>query len=217
MDLRETIAPRSDQLNADDFIGGPQLVTIVEVRKGSTEQPVSIVTEQFGPGRPFKPSKSMRRVLVHVWGHDGDIYRGRQLVLYRDPTIKFGGEEVGGIRISHMSHLDKPTHIALTVSKGTRRQFLVEPIAAAAVEAQDGPEKLAARVGQVLKVFGAGGVTQAMLENHQQRPAIEWTARDLAELGAVFDALKSGTMSKVEVFPELDQINAADLVDGGES
>ena len=63
MDISTAAAPRSDQINADDLIGGPQLVTITEVRKGNDEQPVEIVTAEFGPRRPYKPGKSMIRVL----------------------------------------------------------------------------------------------------------------------------------------------------------
>ena len=64
MDLTSTIVPRSDQINADDLLAGPVTVTITEVRKGNAEQPVDVVLDLFGPGRPFKPSKSMRRVMV---------------------------------------------------------------------------------------------------------------------------------------------------------
>ena len=46
MDISQAAQPKSDQLNADDLIGGPQLVTITEVRKGSSEQPVEIVTTE---------------------------------------------------------------------------------------------------------------------------------------------------------------------------
>ncbi|QFP96667.1 hypothetical protein PP512_gp52 [Gordonia phage Denise] len=44
MDLSETIAPKSDQLNAEDLLTGPRIVTVTEVRRGSAEQPVEIVT-----------------------------------------------------------------------------------------------------------------------------------------------------------------------------
>jgi hypothetical protein len=128
MNLTESIAPRSDQLNADDLIPGPRTVTITEVRQGNAEQPVHVVTEEYGNGRPYKPSKSMRRVLVTAWGTDSDAYAGRQLTLFRNPTIRFGKEEVGGIQISHMSHLTGPLKIALTVTRGKRAPFVVQPL-----------------------------------------------------------------------------------------
>jgi hypothetical protein len=128
MDITETIAPKSDQLNAEDLLTGPRTVTVAEVRRGSAEQPVEIVTEEFGPGRPFKPSKTCRRVLVAAWGAEASAYVGRRMTLYRDPSIKFGGMDVGGIRISHMSHIAKKMTLALTVTRGKRAPSIVEPL-----------------------------------------------------------------------------------------
>ena len=128
MNLTESIAPRSDQLNADDLIAGPRTVTITEVRQGSAKQPVNVVTEEFGTERPYKPSKSMRRVMVSAWGADSANHVGHQLTLFRNPTIRFGEDEVGGIQISHLSHIDGPLKIALTVSRGRRAPFTVQPL-----------------------------------------------------------------------------------------
>jgi hypothetical protein len=129
MNLNATIIPKSDQLNADDLIVGPRTIKITAVESGTPEQPVSI---QYagGTGRPYKPSKSMRRVLVALWGTDGNAYVGRSITLYRDPNIKFGGDPVGGIRISHASDIADPLCIALTESRGKRKPHRVEPLAA---------------------------------------------------------------------------------------
>ncbi|NKV63722.1 hypothetical protein GS924_06835 [Rhodococcus hoagii] len=59
MDLTESIAPRSDQLNAEDLLSGPRTVTVEKVTKGSAEQPVNVHLVEF-PGRPFRPSKTVR-------------------------------------------------------------------------------------------------------------------------------------------------------------
>src|SRR5262245_29461840 len=104
-DMRSVIIPKSDQLNADDLISGPRTVTIasVSVRPG-TEQPVAISFDGDG-GKPYKPCKSMCRVMVAMWGPDAKEYAGHSMTLYRDPKVKWAGLEVGGIRISHMSHI----------------------------------------------------------------------------------------------------------------
>ena len=122
-------APKTDQLNADSLIGGPITVTITAVRanEGSAEQPVSISYEGDG-GKPYKPCKSMRRVMVHCWGADAKAYIGRSLTLYCDPNVQFGGMKVGGIRISHMTHLDEPKIMALTATKAKRANFTVQPL-----------------------------------------------------------------------------------------
>ena len=128
MDLTESIAPKSDQLNADDLISGPVTVTISEVRKGTPEQPVDVHLVEY-PGRPYKPSKSMRRILVSAWGPDASAYAGRRLTLVRNPEITFGKDKVGGIEISHLSNLAKPLTVALTATRGRRKNFTVAPLA----------------------------------------------------------------------------------------
>lgn len=131
-DLSDTIVPKSDQMNADDLVSGPRTFTITEVRKtgsGTDDQPVSIYLEEFPRSRPFKPSKSMRRVMVVAWGPDAAAYVGRRLTLYRDPEIMFGKDKVGGIRISHLSHIRGRLEIALTKTRGKREPYFVDRLA----------------------------------------------------------------------------------------
>lgn len=126
-DLSKTIEPKSDQLNADDLIVGPRTITVTEVRvTGTTElQPISIFF-QGDNGKPFKPCKSMRRVLIKCWGADGSQYAGKSMTLFCDPSVTFGGAQVGGIRISHISHIESDLNIALTVSRAQKRAFHVK-------------------------------------------------------------------------------------------
>ena len=121
MDLSQTIKPKSDQLNADDFIANiPITIKISKISPGGGDQPVKINFEGDNK-KPYLPCLSMRRVLVRVWGADGNKYVGRSLTLYRDEKVRFGPSEVGGIRISHMSHIDSPITMALTASKTSRK------------------------------------------------------------------------------------------------
>lgn len=128
MDISNTTEPKSDQQNYDDYIGGPKTVTISEVKKGSAEQPVELHLAEY-PGRPYRPGKSMRRVLVTCWGAEASAYVGRQMTLYGDPNVKFGGQAVGGIRIAALSHLAEPKSVSLTVTRGKREPFVVQPLA----------------------------------------------------------------------------------------
>lgn len=127
MDISSTTAPRSDQQNFDDYIAGPKTVTVSEVKAGNAEQPVEIHLAEF-PGRPYKPSKSMRRVIVAAWTAEASTYVGRKLTLYGDPDVTFGRDRVGGIKISHLSHIDKPVSVNLTVTRGKRAPFVVQPL-----------------------------------------------------------------------------------------
>ena len=128
-DMTAVITPKSDQINADDLIGGPRTITIRDVQiKGGQEQPVSIYFDDSD--KAFRPCKSMCRVLVAVWGPDAKAYIGRSITLYRDPAVKWGGMEVGGIRISHMTDMTGgPMTMALTATKGSRKPFVVKPLA----------------------------------------------------------------------------------------
>lgn len=126
MDLRKTIEPKSDQLNADDLIGGAKTIKIRDVKAIDAEsQPVSIYFDGDN-NKPYKPSKGMRRVLVAIWGADAKAFIGRSLTLYRDDKVKFGGLEVGGIRISHASHIDNPVRVLETVSRGKRTPITID-------------------------------------------------------------------------------------------
>jgi hypothetical protein len=78
--------------------------------------------------RAYRPSKTMRRVIVNAWGTETANYAGRRLTLYREPSIMFGNVKVGGIRISHMSHIDGPREVMAQVKRGSREKFTVEPL-----------------------------------------------------------------------------------------
>jgi hypothetical protein len=127
MDLTESIAPRSDQVNADDLIAGPITYTIREVIQGKAESPFDFLLVETD--RAYRPSKTMRRVIVAAWQAEAKAYAGRRLTLYREPTIQFGGKTVGGIRISHMSHIDGPVEVMAQVTRGKREKFTVQPLA----------------------------------------------------------------------------------------
>lgn len=128
-DMSVVIQPKSDQVNADDFIGGPRTFTIEAVHiNPDADQPVQI--QLVGEKRVWRPCKSMSRVLVAGWGPDAKTYSGRSVTLYRDPKVKWGGMEVGGIRISHMTHIERDMMIQLTATKGKRAPHVVKPLAA---------------------------------------------------------------------------------------
>lgn len=140
-DLTNTIEAKSDQLGADDLMSGPRSIKITKVSAdtGSSEQPI-VVNFEGDNRKPWKPCKSMRRLLVAIWGANGNEYVGRSVTLYRDPTVKWGGLEVGGIRISHMSHIDKPVTIALTATRGNKKPTTVQPLVV-----RDEPKELTTR------------------------------------------------------------------------
>ncbi|MDU2939998.1 MAG: hypothetical protein E7B59_12620 [Enterobacteriaceae bacterium] len=127
MDLSRTIIPKSDQINFEDVQSQSITAAIKSVRAGNTEQPVFIDLEGY-EGRPYKPSKSMRRVLIGGWGSDGHSWVGRSLKLIGDPTVKFGGVAVGGIKIDAMSDVEADFSMMLSVSRGKRKEHRVKKL-----------------------------------------------------------------------------------------
>lgn len=128
-DMRTVIQPKSDQQNSDDFVAGPRTVRITGVEIKGGEQPISVHFEGDN-GKPWKPCKTTARLMVAAWGADASQYKGRSLTLYRDPSVKWAGMEVGGIRISHMSHIDTDMVYAATVTKGKRAPIRIKPLKA---------------------------------------------------------------------------------------
>lgn len=127
--LRDTITPKSDQLNADSLLAGPITVTVTDVRRGTSEQPIDILIT--GGHQPWKPCKSMRRILISAWGENGKAWIGKSMTLYCEPSVKFGGVAVGGIRVSALSHIESDLAISLTTTRGKRSPFTVKKLSVA--------------------------------------------------------------------------------------
>jgi hypothetical protein len=126
-DLRPTTLPKSTQLNADQLVVGPMDITITDVRLGSDEKQPIIVHYENQAGRPFMPCLTMRRVLMAAWGFDGREWIGKSLRVFHDPQVRFGGEDVGGVRISHMTDIPgKRIELKLTASKGKKTLYVIE-------------------------------------------------------------------------------------------
>lgn len=129
-DITDTLAPKSDQLDAIDLMGKPPRVftiTQVDVKPGA-EQPVSVHLAEFP--RVWRPNVSMRRVLGHCWGTKSSAWIGRQVELYCEDGVKFGNDTTGGTRISRLSHIDGPKTVPLLLSKGRAGSWKVEPLPA---------------------------------------------------------------------------------------
>ena len=127
--MRITAEPRSDQINYEDFLAGPRVFTIGGVRVGTAEQKYDIQLQE--EQRVWRPPLTVLRTLIACWGDDAAVWQGRQVELYGDPSIRFGKDAVGGIRIKALSHLDEPKTVTVTVARGKRQKITVEPLQAA--------------------------------------------------------------------------------------
>ncbi|HEY4268041.1 MAG TPA: hypothetical protein VGM94_07625 [Galbitalea sp.] len=151
--MKVTIEKKTDQLNYEDFLGGvTRIVTIADVKTGTKEQQYDLLIE--GDSRFWRPPPTVLKLMVAAWGDDATVWRGRSAELYGDPDITFGREKVGGIRVSRLSHIDKPVSANLTETRGKRKMHTVEPLPtisrpeAAPAQAQQSspPSKLGAGV-----------------------------------------------------------------------
>ncbi len=131
-DISDTLAPKSNQLDAVDLLDGPRIFTITEcVTRSSEEQPTTIKLAEFP--RPWKPGKNQRRVLAYCWGGKGSLYAGRRVELYCDTNVLYAGEKVGGIRIRALSHIDGPMDAPIIPTRGKGGTWHVEPLSDAPV------------------------------------------------------------------------------------
>lgn len=104
-DVTFAMQAKSDQLNACD-LSGDLVIRIRDVRVMQSDQPVWIYFDGDN-NRPWKPSKGMVRVLAKAWGNDSDTWIGQNAQIYCDPTVKWAGKEVGGIRVRALSGIHK--------------------------------------------------------------------------------------------------------------
>lgn len=193
-DMTPVIVPKSDQISADDFISGPKTYTIDSVHiSPGTEQPVNI--NMVGETRAWRPCKSMSRVLVAAWGPDAKVYAGRSVTLYRDPTVKWGGMEVGGIRISHMSHIERDMLLQLSVTKGKRAPTVIKPLIAEVkpiANAKQTAEQWAAEhIGAVQVAASLDSLANVMAKGEKAMARLETTKPELhAEVNAAYAAAR---------------------------
>ena len=189
MNLNSTIIPKSTQLNADDLISGPRTIKITNVLAGSAEQPVQI-TYEGDTGRPYLPSKSMRRVLVTLWGSEGAAYVGRSITLYRDPTVKFGGDMVGGVKISHASDITGTQSLMLTETRGKRKPHIVEPLV---VDTKATP----AQIAQVKTLLETVKVSEADLKKGYDKAGVtDYTGMTGAQIEGLITFLNKKNETK---------------------
>jgi len=154
IDVSATLAAKSDQLNAAD-LGQPVTVQVERVTLASgPEQPVEVHLVGFR-GRPWKPCKTMRRLLVALWGADAAMWAGRWLRLHCDTSVEWAGAAVGGVRVLAASHIDTPLLRPLPVKRGKSSVFRVDVIRPSDVPSADPLLSTLASLGLTLAALDA--------------------------------------------------------------
>ena len=187
--LAKAIEPKSDQLNSDDLITGPITVKITQVDINESAEQKVVIHYQGDNGKPYKPCKSMTRVMAEIWGgaDNGASFVGQSMTLYRDPKVKWAGVEVGGIRISHMTGIDRDTPVVVTQAKGKRQPVIIKPLKVATVtpiaqapdKAAEWTDKLIAKISTLPhqcaahEAIAVDAVGKQIHKLHETRPELE--------------------------------------------
>lgn len=124
-ELIASAAAKSDQIDADNLIGGITLdLTIKAVQRGpSNEQPLQIVCEETD--KFYRPSKTYRRALIGCFGDDPANWIGKRIRLVRNPETTFGGVKVGGLEVSHAS-IPEPVMLMLSTKRGKKTAVKID-------------------------------------------------------------------------------------------
>ncbi len=125
--MKITVKKNTDQLNYEDFLGGAiRDVTIADVKVGAKEAQYDIAIE--GDDRYWRPPATVLKLLQLAYGNEAANWIGKTARLYGDPTVKMKGRMVGGIRVSHLSHLAAPLRADLTITRGQTGEFTIDPL-----------------------------------------------------------------------------------------
>jgi len=132
IDLSKTTKGNVDQIDAM-AVNEPKVIKVSHVTENlkngevDKQQPVSIHWFN-GDGTPFKPCLTMRRVLEKVWAKDASTFVGRYLKLYNLKTVSFGKENTGGVRISHLSNIEKNITVKVKSARGKYTDYTVNKL-----------------------------------------------------------------------------------------
>lgn len=201
MDISGTLAPASEQLDAIELVSGPRIFQIERVSQGNADQPVNVFLVDFP--RPWRPGKSMRRVLAACWGTDASKWVGRKCELFFDPEVTFGKDKPGGTRISRLSHIDKTTKVPLLISKGRSGMWTVEPLpdSAPAAPAKSSPPMTDETLVDLVTTFKAKGIPEA----DWLKGANHYAKATAASLDALTEPQARAVLAELDKRPDVQQ------------
>lgn len=156
VDIRAATKPKSDQLNYETFLTGPQTFTVSKVTPGDRDHPVFIHMNEC-PATPYKPSKGMLKCIAQPdgWGDKSSQWVGKSITLYGDPTVIYGGVEVGGIKVAALSDINGDYETLISARRGVRKPHLIKRIV---IQMYD-DQKFVANLPAWLKLIADGKAT----------------------------------------------------------
>lgn len=127
-DMTKTITIKSDQLNSENLIGKEMVIKITKVETDKGDQQPCWIFFEGDNNKPYRPSLTMRKLLIMGWGEDSNLYIGRKLKLFRNPETKFGTDKVGGIEFREMSDINEPVIACLALTRNKKKTYIIKPL-----------------------------------------------------------------------------------------
>lgn len=132
MNIREFVKIKGDRINFEDFIMGSQDFTITKLgRKIDGGQPRLLMFFEGREETPYWVSKGMVKCLSSPdgWGNsEFSEWVGRKVRLFGEPSVMYAGKELGGVRISHISHIHAQYSTKITERRGVRIDYTIMPL-----------------------------------------------------------------------------------------
>lgn len=183
-DFEASLAAKSDQINNTDLVSGAMTITITKLGINNAEAQkwnmTLAETDKF-----YRPCLGMRRVIAALWGKPP--YTGRKLTIYRDPDVRYGAETPGGIRISHMSHIDGNKTMTVPVSRGKVKEYTIRPLAAEVVTLPQAEPDNALELAQAAARKGKAAFA-AWWKSDEGRACRKTAEANIEDLKAMVDA-----------------------------
>lgn len=170
VDIRAATKPKSDQLNYETFLTGPQTFTVSKVTPGDRDHPVFIHMNEC-PATPYKPSKGMLKCIAQPdgWGDKSSQWVGKSITLHGDPTVIYGGVEVGGIKVAALSDINGDYETLISARRGVRKPHLIKKIVIQMYDEQ----KFVANLPAWLKLIADGrGTADQIIARVEQSGAL---------------------------------------------
>ena len=162
-DIAPTLVGDSNQLSKSDLMDGPQTFTVsrVDINLSDKKRPTTIHLVE-APGKPYKPSLGMRKLIAKGWGKSSKAYIGRRLTLFHNPDVLWQGKREGGVEVCAMSDIETPFTIQVAVNAKQAKTVKVDALPDA--PATDPWQPRWAQIEQALRGAGVSGDGPAILK-----------------------------------------------------
>jgi hypothetical protein len=191
---RDFIEIKTDQLNYEHFLGGSITFKVARIgsKKDQGKKKLLIYMEGHD-GTPFVPCMGMIKCLSSPdgWGEKLADWVGRSITLFGDSKVMYGGKEIGGVRVSHISHIAADYVTKIAERRGVRIDYLIRKLAvtqaAPAPAAAYPADQFAAKLPAMRQAIADGKMTaEQVIARCEQTGAL--TAEQRAQITAPIQA-----------------------------